>query len=338
MSKYLDFTGLSYLTNKIKTLINTKADKNHTHDYLPLTGGMINGELSLSTYHAFRARHVDGSLDGYNGELFLNHNNPNSAVLFGNQGHCITNNGSYYTGTSANADAIGGCHEYDLQKNIRIHEKINLTSGTFYDCILNKINEGFRGGKIELNNYCPSDTCNGNYWGFIEWTCNENKFAHLIFYSDRWEVLHVREISYGEEIDTGWHRIGEGCNSDTLDGYHVDSFVKLNYAATTNWDTITDGGMYRMDDITTQPSNIFGMSSYGQLLVIRGYADTVTQIYCNYNDNQIFSRSANGVGTATVNWTPWDRFYSSRNITYGTDNMYPGSSGLATGNIYLQYE
>ena len=33
MANYLDFTGLTYLVNKIKTLIATKADKNHTHNY-----------------------------------------------------------------------------------------------------------------------------------------------------------------------------------------------------------------------------------------------------------------------------------------------------------------
>ena len=57
--------------------------------------------------------------------------------------------------------------------------------------------------------------------GFVEWTCNENRFAHLVFYSDRLEVMHVREISFNEETDTGWKRIGEGCNSDTVDGYHI---------------------------------------------------------------------------------------------------------------------
>ena len=34
----------------------------------------------------------------------------------------------------------------------------------------------------------------------------------------------------------------------------------------------------------------------------------------------------------------WHKFYTSENITYGTSALTPGSSGLATGNIYLQYE
>lgn len=131
---------------------------------------------------------------------------------------------------ASDADTVDGYHADAFQKNISIHSKIDLKSGSFYDCILGKINEGFRGGKIEINDYCPSDTCNGNYWGFVEWTCNENRFAHLVFYTDRWEVIYIREISFNEETDTGWQRIGEGCNADTLDGYHADSFAKLSGA------------------------------------------------------------------------------------------------------------
>lgn len=33
MANYLDLTGLTYLVSKIKTLVSTKADKTHTHNY-----------------------------------------------------------------------------------------------------------------------------------------------------------------------------------------------------------------------------------------------------------------------------------------------------------------
>lgn len=51
MSKYLDFTGLSYLTNKIKTLINAKADKSHTHNYAGSSsaGGSATSANKLAT-------------------------------------------------------------------------------------------------------------------------------------------------------------------------------------------------------------------------------------------------------------------------------------------------
>jgi len=95
-------------------LISNKADKDHTHNYLPLTGGTIDGTLSLSTCNSFRARHVDGSTDGYNGELYLNYNSPDASIFLGSDGYRIANNGSYYSGTSANADMVDGCHAYQM--------------------------------------------------------------------------------------------------------------------------------------------------------------------------------------------------------------------------------
>lgn len=131
----------------------------------------------------------------------------------------------------------------EYQNNIRIHDKIDLKSGTFISCIIEQINNGYRGGKIEINNYCPSDTCNGNYWGMVEWICNENQFIHMFFYTDRWEVIYVREYSVGESTDTGWQRLGDGCNADTVDGYHADSFAKTSGAYFTGNITIHSAEM-----------------------------------------------------------------------------------------------
>ena len=122
---------------------------------------------------------------------------------------------------------------------------------------------------------------------------------------------------------------GDAINSDKLDGYHADDFVKLGYKATTNWDTISESGMYRMDDITSQTTFINGMNSYGQLLVIRGSGDTISQIYCNFNDNNIFTRSANGVGSDTINWTSWRKINDSGNADT-LDNYH------ATDFVFLQ--
>ena len=42
-----------------------------------------------------------------------------------------------------------------------------------------------------------------------------------------------------------------------------------------------------------------------------------------------------GTTSATYGWY---KFYSEENITYGTSALTPGTSSLATGSIYLQYE
>ena len=38
------------------------------------------------------------------------------------------------------------------------------------------------------------------------------------------------------------------------------------------------------------------------------------------------------------NKTDWQKFYTTENITHGTNDLTPGTSNLSSGNIYLQYE
>lgn len=133
----------------------------------------------------------------------------------------------------------------------------------------------------------------------------------------------------------------KGINADTLDGLHASNFVKLGYGATTNWDTLVDGGMYRMDDISGQTSRHNEMASYGQLLVIRGTGDTICQIFCNYANNKIFSRTANGVGGTQVNWTSWKKINDGGNAetatTATTSSFSQNLNSTGFGNGTLTY-
>ena len=130
-------------------------------------------------------------------------------------------------------------------------------------------------------------------------------------------------------------------NADTLDGYHASSFVKLGYGATTDWDTLVEGGMYRIDDISGQTSCHGEMASYGQLLVIRGIGDTICQLFCNYANNKIFSRTANGVGGTQVNWTSWKRINDGGNAetatTATTSSFSQNLNSTGFGNGTLTY-
>lgn len=132
-------------------------------------------------------------------------------------------------------------------------------------------------------------------------------------------------------------------NADKLDGYHADSFVKLSYAATTDWNTLTEGGMYRIDDISSQTSRHDEMGSYGQLLVVRGTGDTIFQLYGNYANNKIFSRTANGVGGTQINWTSWNKINDGGHADIAntaTTSSYSNnlnSTGFGSGTLtYLQ--
>lgn len=50
-------------------------------------------------------------------------------------------------------------------------------------------------------------------------------------------------------------------------------------------------------------------------------------------NGQVFQRHG-----AVDAWTSWNRFYTSENIGYGTNELTVGVSPLATGNFYFQYE
>ena len=207
-SNYL-FNMLQYLFDKIKVLLSNKADKNHDHSYLPLTGGTIDGTLSLSNHNSFRARHVDGSTDGYDGELYLNYNSPDASIFLGSDGYRIANNGSYYSGTSAYSSYT------------------NSLSST-----------GFGSGTLT---YCQTSD---GFYGNSGW-------CHYI--------------------------IANHGNGETYYNYTI------------------------------------GLPFY---------------------DAPMYQRQTGNTSARSG----WQKFYTTENITYGTSALTPGSSGLATGSIYLQYE
>ena len=216
------------VTSNIQTQLNGKAESSHTHNYLPLTGGTISGALALSGSHAMMARHVDGSTDGYIGELYLNYNNPNADIYLGTNGR-ITNNGASYIGTASNAT-----------------------------------------------------------------------------------------------------------NSDTLDGFHASSFCKTAFASTTNMNELINSGAYRINASNTNaPAGV----DYGQIFVVHGGGDTIAQLAFDYSSGRCWMRTGNPPDAGgTGAWTEWRSVYTSQNITYGTAALTPGSSSLATGSFYYQYE
>ena len=317
------------------------AVKEHTHNYIPMAGstditGVLrtNNEIQSTEMTAFRlVTAAYGTMIRNDGDctyfLLTNKDDPygtwnnlrpftiDNATGIVNFQNGLSGN---LNGTASNAETIDGCHASSFQNNINIHQKIDLKSGSFYDCILGKINEGYRGGKIEINNYCPTDTCNNSYWGFIEWTCNENKFAHLVFYSDRWEVFYVREISFGEQTDTGWKRIGDGCNAQS--SLYTNSLTSTGFG-NSNFTFYQGDGTFD------------GRSGWCHYL-IANHGDGATQYHYTialpYWDTPIYKRQWEGGNSS------WQKFYTTENITYGTWALTPGTSVLATGNIYIQYE
>ena len=120
--KYLSLEGLTEYTtkllNKITEMLGSKADIDHTHKYLPLSGGTLTDNV-LSTTSDSSERHFQVNNSLHNGHLCVSTNgnlgiysNTHSKWLV----KCDTNGNVTLNGTIDNSDKLDGCHATDFCK------------------------------------------------------------------------------------------------------------------------------------------------------------------------------------------------------------------------------
>ena len=111
---------------------------------------------------------------------------------------------------------------------------------------------------------------------------------------------------------------------------HTHDYVPYGVIHTTgvNFNTIINSGFYRVSSGNTNGPSV---SDWGQLLVMHGGGDTITQIYGNYSSGDLFTRSGNpsDVGGAG-SWTSWKKLLNSDNYS---SYCLPLSGGTMTGTI-----
>lgn len=104
---------------------------------------------------------------------------------------------------------------------------------------------------------------------------------------------------------------GKAVDSDKLDGRDSVDFAYSETAGSADLNTVIQSGMYRINaDNPNMPAGV----AYGQLLVIHGDGDTITQIISDFGSDDIYWRSGNptevgGVGT----WQPWRKIWHDGN-------------------------
>ena len=87
-------------------------------------------------------------------------------------------------------------------------------------------------------------------------------------------------------------------------------FVKgLNTSADPN--TLLTSGAYKPTTTTNLPS---GAGQNGQLLVVKSYGDTISQLYMPYNESSVFVRNANGIGGSSPNWKGWKKLANTDEV------------------------
>lgn len=95
-------------------------------------------------------------------------------------------------------------------------------------------------------------------------------------------------------------------NSNTLGGRSPSDFA-YSIIGGTDLNTITQSGMYRINNsLANAPIGV----EYGQLLVVHGGGDTITQIVTDYSSKGIYWRSGNpGNVGGNGAWGSWKRLW-----------------------------
>lgn len=153
---------------------------------------------------------------------------------------------------------------------------------------------------------------------------------------------------------------GAATNSNALGGYNSESYMLsygnygANYFSSNDLNNWTRTGCYAIQTGCTNIPAGKEADAWGTIYVIKGLSDRISQfaIFWNESGNPLWHRCLN-----SSTWSTWtkvrddgnantvDGFHAStstgsylRPINYGTNTMTPGTSALATGTIYLQYE
>lgn len=74
---------------------------------------------------------------------------------------------------------------------------------------------------------------------------------------------------------------------------------------------LVTSGAYKPSTTTNLPT---GTANHGQLLVVRGGGDTVSQLYMPYTESSIFVRNANHIGYSSPSWKSWKKLANTDEV------------------------
>lgn len=154
-------------------------------------------------------------------------------------------------------------------------------------------------------------------------------------------------VFWNESGNPLWHRCKNSSTWSTWkkvrDGGNANSATYANYISgwsdTRHENTAPNdynGKLYVKGLKLNSAINSPDSSDFSSVLGFRSWADASgghAHELAFTGNGQMFQRHG-----STDSWSSWNRFYTSENITYGTNELTPGSSSLASGHFYYQYE
>jgi hypothetical protein len=203
----------------------------------------------------------------------------------------------------------------------------------------NALVDGYGLVTIGSNNFGVDNGGSLSFSGVISSDNNQSNFVPYAQIGGRKENStsgnYAGYLSFATRIHTGALTERMRIASDGITTFNNVIYApNFNSSITTaqsgvNLNTIVNSGFYRMN---TGQVNGPGMD-WGQLLVIHGGADTITQIYGDYNSGSLFTRSGNpsDVGGGG-SWQPWRQIVDT--INGGKITVAQSTTDARIRNIY----
>lgn len=340
--KFLNLEGLTHYTekllDKIKTMLNEKADKNHTHNFVATDTDTVDGYHASEFQKAMDFQGINTDVLEYaenypttnvNGtfftcRIFNGYNEPNAA-------EGVVGSGDYYYCMHKIDNSWITILAIDVRSwNTYI---INKHSGTWG--VWRNISDGGNADTVDNVHAWQMQTLdtNGNSHGSNDWLM---QVRHNLD-GDGYFKIACGDGSVGTKVDLA-HASNYASNAITATSSIYSNYLS-GWSDTRHENTAPNdynGKFYikglKINEAINSPDN----SSFSSVLGFRSWADASggqAHELAFTGNGQMFQRHGD-----TDTWSSWNRFYTSENIGYGTSELTAGVSPLATGNFYFQYE
>lgn len=342
---------------------------NHTHNYLPLTGGTISSSVTtLVTLNStgsesgirFQLKNVPKGWAGYNAtygtHLFTyadsagdgaNHTlgircNGNGYI----DSNTILHSGNYnsYALPLSGGTLTGSVTMQGMNTNLIRNITYTSTSSWARGLINLQVDGVSKFSISALGDYTAGASDNGIKYAYIGCNSYDGLNLRISATSLSWgnnSILHSGNYnSYAPKLDgtgaTGVWGISISGNADTLDGYHADSFTKNLYLGTTDLNSIGDSLLGQQTGwVNATPESHYPVQEGGGLISILSAHNSTNQIYGTHNSNRWFARGAGGGVSSRTSWREF-AFIDSNVASatkLATSRTIWGQSFDGTGNV-----
>lgn len=214
---------------------------------------------------------------------------------------------------------------------LRVEDETNPDSTPFVIHTTGLVGIGTASPDSALHISAPGDTTiNLTKTGQSTWYIQSLDSGVFRLYSgtanaERLRIDNQGTVTVGNSLQT--------TNDLTVNGSMYGALTSNRSIPNANFNTLITSGFYRINNNTTNSPISIGASEWGQLLVMHSSADTITQIYGDYNSGLLWTRSGNpsDVGGGG-SWQPWRYIFDS--INGGKITTAQTTSDARVRNIY----